>query len=121
MSKSLTEEEYVGQVEHITEMLLEEADDDPSTDDPMSYALENVHDELDYHEWFTKAHFGPMDHGAIIKYAHDREVSPEQFSDWWSLAESDDMLDTIKKMAYCAMEADVLHEVSDRLETETAL
>lgn len=74
-----------------------------------------VDDILDAHDWFSKPRFAGAAHGAIVEHATDRGVDPHRYSDWWSLAESDDMETVVKRLAYYAIQADVLSSAEDIL------
>lgn len=107
-------DEVESQVEHLAEAVREELGAG-NYSDPNRAAVDIVDDVLDAHDWFFKSQYGAAAHGCIIEHS---DTDPTRFSDWASLAESDEPGTTIQRIAYCCFEADVLDATNERLAAE---
>lgn len=113
MPETISEDEYWGEVQNNAERLAEYAREDVEAGEHETVhaaTIVSVSDVLDAHEWFSRSHYGPVAHGAIIEHS---EANPEEYSDWMALSEADDPATAVKRMAYCAFEADVIEKARE--------
>lgn len=119
MTDAISETEYREERESLVESLFSDA---------VGAVEEGVHDEfhravfqlggedVEYHTWFDDDR-GATLHGSIIEHA---EADPSSYSDWSSLIESDTPEQTVKRLAYCVMEADVIEKTLERADDAPA-
>lgn len=124
MTDAISSDEYQDEVDENAGRLTEPALDAVSAGDyghPHAAALDLASDVLDGHNWFARDVHGASLYGSIIEHS---EADPARYSDWQALAESDNPTETVRRIAYCAFEADVIsvaRELLDNHEAQEAL
>ncbi len=118
MTDALTESEYEEEIKdfsrtlvNISEELVEAGDFDTKHD----AVLEMVNEELNHHEWFARNYYDGALYGSVVEHA-DADVG--RYSDWQALIETNEPLETLKRLAYVVMEADALERAQRRLDDE---
>ena len=116
MVETITEDDYESEVQVQANYLSQEAAqavEDGLFDTHHNAVLEFASDVLDFHDWFARRHYGPAAHGCIIEHALEDDTQVTRHHDWWSMAESDDIETTLKRVAYLAFESAVIEAADD--------
>lgn len=119
MVVTITKTEYAEEVDELAGRLadwaIEDVERDTAYDDPENAAMELASDVLDGHEWFARSHYGAAAYGCIIQHVSETATDPGTYSDWRSLMEADTPTESLKKLAYCCFEANIIEEAQHRL------
>lgn len=73
---------------------------------------ENAEEAARENGWFREHNqFGPRAYGAIIEFS---KANPEDYTDWYSVSESQNPEKTVRLIAFCCFEADIIQHAEER-------
>jgi hypothetical protein len=95
--------------QEIEEAVVNFESDDPDKQSLRDYVFETLHQSLDAHSLFIYNH--PAAWGQAVYYADHASMY-----DWHGQIQADDPRETLRKLAYVCVEADLRHSISTKLD-----